>query len=414
MMDNRLNFFSPYENASASHENQLTRAFLVVLRYSPLCHQEWLRLIRSDRNLYDLPKPEFATQRQRIVKRDVNITQSEGIPGISVWLAPDASESTKPVEPSERHQILDGIVMYGTELVVVIENKIVRGSTTDQSNKINLHGSPVIFDAQPRPVKWETLLAILADLMDGGLISGAERTLVTDFLEFVEQHFETIGPYSTLKRCGDSAFRLERRLDMIQGQALKTESGTGSGWRDIEGTSKISMARLGLAADRSAVLLQMYPGDTLAQSRAFYGDSTAVDNVLALRSEGWNMEPNFHWGFMATGYAWLTTPLTVDAYCSYWKQHVGETREMPRPEWQTYWSALESQQIVLASEKSEFDAHFTNTKRQKAHARPGLRCEYRWSLEEATRLDQNNKFIDDVRYRVNQLLTALQPGLTIR
>ncbi len=35
-MDEHLNFFIPYENAPAGHENQLTRALLVVLRYSPM------------------------------------------------------------------------------------------------------------------------------------------------------------------------------------------------------------------------------------------------------------------------------------------------------------------------------------------------------------------------------------------
>ena len=33
-MDSHLNFFVPYEKAAAWHENQLTRALLVVLRYS--------------------------------------------------------------------------------------------------------------------------------------------------------------------------------------------------------------------------------------------------------------------------------------------------------------------------------------------------------------------------------------------
>jgi hypothetical protein len=40
-----LNFFSPYERLVAGHENQLTRALLLVLRMSPLAHVEVLRLV---------------------------------------------------------------------------------------------------------------------------------------------------------------------------------------------------------------------------------------------------------------------------------------------------------------------------------------------------------------------------------
>jgi hypothetical protein len=62
-----LNFFVPYENAPSSHENQLTRALLVVLRYSPMAHQAWLRLVDPTQHLHELAKAEFATQRTTVL-----------------------------------------------------------------------------------------------------------------------------------------------------------------------------------------------------------------------------------------------------------------------------------------------------------------------------------------------------------
>jgi hypothetical protein len=38
-------FFEPWERIPANHENQLTRALLVVLRYCPIAHQAWLSLV---------------------------------------------------------------------------------------------------------------------------------------------------------------------------------------------------------------------------------------------------------------------------------------------------------------------------------------------------------------------------------
>ena len=409
VMDSRLNCFSPYEKSAAWHENQLTRALLVVLRYSPICHQAWLQLVAPDRNLYDLPTAAFATQRQRVLLSDVDIPDGDAVPGISVWLAPAETKITEFIENSDRQQILDGIVTYGSSLVVVIENKITASAVTEQPHKINLHGASVVFEKTPRPVTWQQLLGILSDVLERELISGSERLLVSDFLEFVEQHFPEIGPYSTLRRCGDNRFRIERRLDLIQGKALKTDSGKRQGWRDILGTNKIFMAYLGLTNDGAEVCLQMYPGDTLGQSRDFYRDESSVAAVLALQEDNWTIEPNFHWGFMATGYAWMKTPLPVDQYCAYWVREMPRTKEMIRSDWESYWAGLEAAQIVSKADKAKFDAEFTHTQRQKAHPRPGLCCEYRWPLKLAKAIDDSeNKFAEAVRGRVNQLLRALR------
>ena len=111
---------------------------------------------------------------------------------------------------------------------------------------------------------------------------------------------------------------------------------------------------------------------------------------------------------MATGYAWVKkTPLPVEKYCDYWVNEIGATRELSRPDWETYWAKLESTQIVEAAGKEEFDAAFTHSKRQKVHPRPGLCCEYTWPLSEAQRLDADSKLVEEVRARLNQMLTAL-------
>jgi len=412
-MDSHLNFFVPYERAAASHENQLTRALLVVLRYSPMAHQAWLHLVAPKKFLHDLSKAEFAVQRQRVLGTDSEVSEGEAVPGISVWLAPDAAPVSAPIETSDRQQVLDGIVTYGTDLVVVIENKVAWGRVTEQPHRINLHGSPVVFEEKPRSVTWQHLLEMLSDLVERDLVSGAERLLISDFFDLVEEHFPLIGPYSTLVRCGDKSFRVERRLDTILGEAVGTDVGKAKGARDLSDRAKIAMVWLVFANEK--VCLRMYPGDTLGQARALYGDSLAVDAVLALRSDGWRVKPNFHWGFMATGYAWAKTSLPIEMYCTYWVNEIGTTRELNRQEWEMYWAKLEAANIVEATEKVAFDADFTGSQRQKAHPRPGLLCEYIWPLAEAQRFDAHGKFVEKVRVRLNQMLTALNaPPVAVR
>jgi len=414
-MDNHLNFFIPYERAAAWHENQLTRALLVVLRYSPMAHQAWFQLVAPERHLHDLSIAKFATQRQHILETHTDLPEGESIPGISVWLAPDAAQISSPIVPSDRQQVLDGIVTYGNDLVVVIENKITWGGVTEQPHRINLHGSPIIFEEKPRSVSWQTLLGILADLIERNLVSGAERLIISDFLDLVEKHFPHIGPSSTLARCGTQRFRIERRLDGIQGEVVGTSEGKDLGWRDLPGTRKIAMAWLGFSKDNSSICLQMYPADTLGQSRAFYADQSAVNDVLALQANDWSVTPNFHWGFMAGGYAWTNTPLSVEKYCAYWIKNIGSTWELDRPNWEAYCATLESDGIIGPAGKEAFDAEFTHKQRQKAHPRPGLRCEYKWTLAESQQLDARGKFVENVRERVNQMLTALhaQPLIAV-
>ena len=365
-------------------------------------------MVDRELRLHNLSKAEFATQRPHVLRTDSELPEGEAIRGISVWLAPDAAPVSAPIEVSDREQILDGIITYGSDLVVVIENKIGWGGVTEQPHRINLHGSPVKFDEKPCPVKWQELLEVLSLLVERDLVSGTERLLIGDFFDLVEEHFPLIGPYSTLARCGDQRFRIERRLDVIQGRVVGTKDGKDIGGRDLSGTDKIAMAWLRFASDNSTVCLQLHAGDTLTQARALYRDPSALDAVLELQSDAWHIEPNFHWGFMATGYAWVKTPLPVREYCAYWANEIGATRELSRSEWETYWVQLESAHIVEAAEKYKFDKEFTSTKRQKAHPRPGISCEYKWPLADAQQLDAHgDDFVQEVRKRLNQMLIAL-------
>jgi hypothetical protein len=410
-MDSRLNFFFPYERAPAWHENQLTRALLVLLRYSPIAHQVWLRMVAPERSLQNLPKAEFATQRQKVLEAGASPTDGEAVAGISVWLAPDAAPISEAMSPSERQQVLDGIITYGDALVVVVENKIRIGGVTEQPHRINLHGAPIVWNDVPAAVDWQTLLGALSDLVERSLVSGAEQLLLTDFLELVEAYFPRIGPYSTLARCGSQPFRLERRLDTVLGVAIDIPETQELGRRDLRGTGKIAMVYLRYSPKQSAVCLRMYPGDTLGQARDLYGDPIAVKAILALRLAGWLVDPNFHWGFMSTGYAWSKTQATVEDYCECWLENIGETRELRRPEWEAYWMRLETARIVEPNDKLQFDAHFTASQRTKAHPRPGLSCEFVWPLVEAQQLDTKGQFGDAVRSRVNQMLVALRAPL---
>jgi len=217
-----LNFFAPYENLPGHHENQLTRALLVVLRYSPLAHATWLRMITPTLHLESLPPAEFRTQDSRLVRQQKKRDQEddEAIRGISVLLAPDPTQTAAPVAATDRRQILDGIIEYGSSLVIAIENKIRSGIKTNQPSSINIGNAVVKLDEKVRTVAWQELLEAFADLSSRSLVTGGEQKILDDFLDFAEHHFPQVGPYSTLRRAEKSAARMKRRLDTVLAEAI--------------------------------------------------------------------------------------------------------------------------------------------------------------------------------------------------
>ena len=408
-MQDRLNFFEPWERSPANHENQLTRALLVVLRYCPIAHQAWLSLVdaaaSSRLTLHSLPRPTFDTQRAQILTSESQPT-NEPINGISVLCAADASnEVQSAVLESDRGQVLDGVIRYGDDYVIVLESKLRESAGGHhQASNINFHGQPIQFDGPVRNISWRDVLASFTDLADQGrqLVSGAEREILNDFLAFVDKNFPELGPFNTLERCAEEPSRVRRRLDVILSEVLGTDDTT------LPGThTSVKLARLEYDSEKRLIELRLWPADTLEQARSFYTRPETVERVLKLQDEGWNVSPNFHFGFMATGYCSTNTTMSVAEYMQYWLKRIDDTGKIQRRDWDQYWRNLENEKIAAPEDREGFDRDFTNTARASATPRPGIRCTFDWHLDEAERLDARGKLRTAVRKRINQLLEAL-------
>lgn len=408
-----LNFFAPYESLAPGHENQLTRALLVVLRYSPLAHAAWLRFVAPELRIEELPPARFRTQRAQLLHAKPASTSDEGvIRGISVWLAPDPRQHHAPVGKTDRRQILDGVVEYGDALVVAIENKVHAGEPTVQPTSINADGAAVEFDPHVRSVAWQALLESLADLSLRGLVAGAEQKVIDDFLAFAEHHFPQVGPYSTLRRAAGSLRRVERRLDAVLAAATGVQERARQDAvsrllpeREDEAQRCVDLVFLDLHPDGSRVCLRMYPGDTLSQAKVLYKRAAAARGLLDM--PGWKVRTNYHWGFITTGYCWAHGTITAHDYIEHWIGAIRETSAVPRERWDSEWARLEALGIVAARDHADFQRHFIDTRISKATPRPGLCCEFSWPIEDATVLDDRGGFVDAVRAEIAALLRQL-------
>jgi hypothetical protein len=404
-MQDRLNFFEPWERLPAKHENQLTRALLVVLRCCPIAHQTWLSLVDRDLALRSLPRPTFDTQRGKILRNERQPTTDEPIKGISVLCAADASNGVQgAMLESDREQVLDGIIRYGNDIVIVLESKLDGPPDDHQARNINLHGQPIFFDDQIRRISWRDVLACFTDLVDEqrSLVSGAEREILNDFLDFIDRNFPQLGPFNTIGRCAGESSRVQRRLDEIISKVLDNADR-----QTLPGIHKsVKLARLIYESEH--VTLRMWPADTLEQARLFYQRPDVVDRILKLQDEGWSVSPNFHFGFMAKGDCYTDTTLPLADYMRHWLERIGDTGKIKRGDWDQYWRGLVHDKIATTADRELFDSKIVPAGFASATPRPGLKCTFNWSLSETDRLDARAQLGNAVRDRINQLLEALR------
>jgi hypothetical protein len=409
----RLNFFEPYESLLPSHENQLTRALLVVLRYCPIAHQAWLSLIDPGKQLLALPHPTFSTQRAQILQENCGKPTDEPISGISVICAADAPAAASEVVQSDRGQVLDGIIRYENDLVIVLESKLDGPVTSLQATNINLHGQPVRFEENVHAISWRQILLVFDAFAneERGLTAGAERIILQDFLTFVDRNFPRLGPFNLLRSCAGDPSRLLRRLRAIIDEAQIGGQPTGDSSRVgiILPGQHLTVISAYLVYENGQVVLKMFPADTLEQAREFYGRPKAPQQVSALHSKGWTISPNFHFGYMAKGLCWTKAKasVSVDDYMRYWQNHIRQTRQLDRPDWPTFWNELVKLGFAQKADREQFDNNFTHAKRQFASPRPSIYCGFAWSLGDAEALDSQKKLGATIKERINELLVAV-------
>jgi hypothetical protein len=178
-MDRHLNVFFPYERLG-SHEDQLTRAAMIVMRAVPLARDALLARIGT-RSSVRLPEPEMDIQTKYVL--EVPAPGDGGGPWlnelISVFLSPDEGRdpSTEEIKKRDGEQRLDGVLRFGDQLVVVIESKVVLRAPDEQARQLLLRGVEV-GESKVLRLGWHDLLEDWWALLERGLLAPAERVLM--------------------------------------------------------------------------------------------------------------------------------------------------------------------------------------------------------------------------------------------
>jgi hypothetical protein len=415
-MADHMNVFEPYATKAAHHEDALTRAFLLVLRGVPVAHAAWLGLVdRAHRAaggpgvpwLHDLGMPAIRTQTASVsnhVKRVISLVQTD-----EVYFREGNAGA------SERRQVLDGVVTYDEALAIVVENKPRHQDIWDGQLDINVpEGVPV--DPTTACVAWKDIVQAWGRLLEARHLGPAEAVLLGDFLDYVEEHFSHLRPYSKVALCGQDIDRLKRRCRMVL-QVIAGEERVEyhRGWSWFIGLDQgRSAAQVGLipmrATDGLGLVLDVAPGDTTAQAKVLYRDCALAD-ITGLTAHGWTVVPNFHLAHMTVNLMWTTGTLSLEDYWAFWLAHSAWMRKWRREEFEIAWTALVDGGIATAADRVKFDAKVVSTNRSSFNLCPGLLLRWRAPLGEAALMDQRGLLEGAVRREVERVAAALRLAL---
>ena len=135
------------------------------------------------------------------------------------------------------------------------------------------------------------------------------------------------------------------------------------------------------------------------------------DRLLALGQEdGWGLQTNLHFGHFQAGFAWTDVPMSTVEYVNFWQANSELIGTVYRPgthpnDWDSLLGQLKKKGVV--GSRRPFDKDFTDTNRTKADVRPGFQFFHKWSIEEATALDDTPALLEQIRGAYQRALAAV-------
>jgi hypothetical protein len=412
----RLNYFRPFQSKAPWHEDQLTRAFLVVLRLVPLAQAAFIDLVRENQESSGVERriPSLSALETPTVTMQTQVGQISMVGGrlLSLLLTNEKWVATSEIHRSDRTARYDGLVAYEPEWILTIENKPwSQNVRPEQLEPALAPESSIEVDPVAVVLRWEDVIRRLSGLLERSVIHGAEAMIAEDFLDFVDEQFSYLKPYGSLPLCKENEYLLQKRcrgiMEDIHRERVEHHRGFKDFIRCVAGPVRMVYLCPRPEAGQWWINLEMYPGDTITQAVAFFR-SVDRQSFLALRDKGWKVTANMHFAFMSTNLVWAAAELSVEEYLEYWSKHVSEIRQASRDvsDFAELFDRLKSGRIISEADMAGLKEKFSDTKRQTINVCPGFSVTWSWSLDQAVELDRGGRLAAVVRAKIDEAMTT--------
>ncbi len=418
-VEQHLSIFRPYDR-DAKHEDQLTRAALIVMKLVPLAHEAFLGLSRSQR-LSELPRPRFDMQTEKLVPLGTETEDPKIAELVSVFLGPHENLMGGSQDlnlASERRARYDGVIQYGMDLLIVIESKLYADASEQQALDINTKG---LAHKKKRwiPIRWQELLDRWWNLMERGVLGPAESEVLNDFFENAEENFGDLLPYTDLERCGDNPRRRLRRLQAILEKAtgLSAEVSNLYGHAGVKFPTDqvIAFDRVSLYIEGDNIVISAWPAELAPQYKRVYSDPKKVEALIALTEDpSWRVQGNLHLAYWRSSGPQRWYParrLPGKVYVHQWIEDFRDhrARRLPREQLhdQAFRNWLIERGYATDSEMESLDEWEKHLPMDKFDVRPSIQVTRSWQFADAIARDTTDQFTIEVHDAINQILAAL-------
>jgi hypothetical protein len=431
-----LNVFEPYRELGRGHEDQLTRAAMIVLRLVPLARETLLRAI-GEPSQAGLPDCVVDMQATNLVDpSEENVANGAVERGrlVSVFLTPDTEpfDLAEEVSETEDNQRFDGVLRFDPELVVVLESKVCRRWARRNGHRVaelNLNGTHF---AQRRTsvLRWHDLLESWWRLVELGVLGPAEQAIVKDVLSYAHQDFGQLLPFGTLRRVGTDPVRRKWRLRSLLREAtgiVPERAGLVHVRLDVAlGVASLQRAALDIEDTRTGagerLTLHLWPGELKAQAEQLYAGGRA-ENLCELEEldgpGAWQVKPQPLLGFRNAPVrtrVYLTCRLDPAEYARRWQ---GEDWKKVGAHHRNHivadlWPWLLERGYASEQDRDRLDPFLHALGRRFAHLRPTIHVSRSWDWNEAERLDDEGLLAGEIHDALNRALGALdEPQLPL-
>lgn len=413
-----LNIFNAYKNKSNNHEDELTRSFLILLKNIPIVQMLFFEMVRNEMpnielesiTTGDLAVEEVFTQ----LSNSNNLFNSDILDGrtlVSVIISDDKFETKEKVTNDDRNAVYDGVVTCDPSWIFIIENKPSKENIwVGQLNPNISKDRDINIIEKPCCLSWRDIIAVLNTQVEKGMFSGFELIAVEDFIEYVDNEYTWINPYTSFGVCKENIYLLNKRCINIMGNCLinedKKEVKYHRGWKHYIESGVNTVKQIALDANKSengfTIDLWLHAGDTMSAAKETFNKLDIV-KLLELKNMGFKLSSNFHVSYRSSNLLWFEGLLSFEDYIKFWKKEYVNLKQIKKENFVEYFKYLEDNNLIQKEDRNIIQENILDKRYDKLNICPGISIKYSWDGQTAMRLDKTNEFEQDF---YNKLIAA--------
>ena len=330
---------------------------------------------------------------------------------VSVIISDDKFETKEKVTNDDRNAVYDGVVTCDPSWIFIIENKPSKENIwVGQLNPNISKDRDINIIEKPCCLSWRDIIAVLNTQVEKGMFSGFELIAVEDFIEYVDNEYTWINPYTSFGVCKENIYLLNKRCINIMGNCLinedKKEVKYHRGWKHYIESGVNTVKQIALDANKSengfTIDLWLHAGDTMSAAKETFNKLDIV-KLLELKNMGFKLSSNFHVSYRSSNLLWFEGLLSFEDYIKFWKKEYVNLKQIKKENFVEYFKYLEDNNLIQKEDRNIIQENILDKRYDKLNICPGISIKYSWDGQTAMRLDKTNEFEQDF---YNKLIAA--------